>query len=97
MGEGNFWPQQNPHSLTDHKKFVASDYVGDPYGCAKFGANPSTGGRGVFYANVWNITKILFVPFLFHDGSNDVDLCKNVSFGGFVDIAAHFGGDTRLT
>jgi len=26
------------------KKFVASDYVGDPYGCAKFGANPSTGG-----------------------------------------------------
>jgi len=22
------------------KKFVASDYVGDPYGCAKFGANP---------------------------------------------------------
>jgi len=26
------------------KKLVASDYVGDIYGCAKFGANPSTGG-----------------------------------------------------
>ena len=37
------------------KKFVASDYVGDPYGCAKFGANTSTGG---FWANGWNITKI---------------------------------------
>ena len=61
MGEGNFWPQQNPHSLTDHKKFVASDYVGDPYGCAKFGANPSTGGGGGFCANGWNITKILFI------------------------------------
>jgi len=52
MGEGNFDPPQNPHPLTDHqkicKKFVAIDYVGDPYGCAKFGANPSTGG---FWAN----------------------------------------------
>jgi len=61
MGEGNFWPPQNPHPLTAHKKFVASDYVGDRYGCAKFGANPSTGGRGVFCANGWNITKILFM------------------------------------
>ena len=43
------------------KKFVASDYVGDPYGYAKFGANPSTGG---FWANGWNITKFfLFIPF----------------------------------
>ena len=31
------------------KKFVVSDYVGSPYGCAKFGANPSTGGG--FWAN----------------------------------------------
>ena len=43
-----FDPPQNPHPLTDHQKIVASDYVGDPYGCAKFGANPSTGG---FWAN----------------------------------------------
>ena len=39
-------PPQNPHPLTDHQKIVASDYVGDPYGCAKFGANPSTGASG---------------------------------------------------
>jgi len=35
---------QNRHPLTDHKKLVTGDYVDDPYGCAKFGANPSTGG-----------------------------------------------------
>ena len=69
IGENNFWsPPQNPHSSTDHQKIVASDYIGDPYGCAKFGANPSTGG---FWANGWNITKFffifiyLFIPF-FH-------------------------------
>ena len=27
------------------------------------------------------------------DGSNDADSCKDVPFGGFVDIAPHFGGD----
>jgi len=85
--------------LTDHKKFVASDYVGDPYGCAKFGANPSTGGTGWLLCKwvKYNENFIYLCLFLFHDGSNDVDLCKNVPFGGFVDIAAHFGGDTRLT
>ena len=36
-----------PRPIT--KKFVASDYVGDPYGCAKFGANPSTG----FFGGKW--------------------------------------------
>ena len=25
-------------------KFVTGDYIGDPYGCAKLGAYPSTGG-----------------------------------------------------
>jgi len=45
--------------LTDHQKFVASDYVGDPYGCGKFGENPSTGG---FWTNDCNITKhFLFI------------------------------------
>ena len=29
---------------TDHQKIVTGDYVGDPYGCAKLGAYPSTGG-----------------------------------------------------
>jgi len=41
-------PQRIHTPLPITKKFVASDYVGDPYGCAKFGANPSTGG---FWAN----------------------------------------------
>jgi len=28
------------------KKFGTGDYVGGPYGCAKFGANPSMGDSG---------------------------------------------------
>jgi len=31
-----------PQPIT--KKFVTGDYVGDPNGCAKLGAYPSTGG-----------------------------------------------------
>ena len=31
-----------PQPIT--KKFVTGDYVGDPYGCAKVGVYPSTGG-----------------------------------------------------
>jgi len=31
-----------PQPIT--KKFVTGDYVSDPYGCAKLGAYPSTGG-----------------------------------------------------
>jgi len=57
--------------------------------------------RRGFWANRWNITKILlFIPF-FHrtrrriftpDGSNDADSRKDVPFGSFVDIAPHYGG-----
>ena len=46
MGCGIFW---SPHRIRTRqpitKKFVTGDYVGDPYGCAKFGANPSMGGE----------------------------------------------------
>jgi len=90
------------------KKFVASDYVGDPYGCVKFGTNPSTGASGQmgelqlnFYLFIY-----LFIPFFINsptvqtrrrvftlDGSNDADSRKNVPFGGFVDTAFHFGGE----
>ena len=56
------WQFSTPHRIHTPwpitKKFVVSDYVGDPYICAKFGANPSTGG---FWANRWNITKFLFI------------------------------------
>ena len=51
--------------------------------------------------------QFLLIPFLFRnsptgftrrqiftlDGSNDVDSCKGVPFGGFVDIAPHLGGE----
>ena len=61
------WQFSTPHRIHTPwpitKKFVASDYVGDPYGCAKFGANPSTGG---FWANGWNITKFFFIYTFFH-------------------------------
>ena len=45
-----------PQPIT--RKFVTADYVGDPYGYAKLGAYPSTGG---FWAHGWNITKIIFI------------------------------------
>ena len=64
MGDGNFRPPQNPTPWPITKQFVASDYVGDPYGCA-FGANPYTGG---FWANGWNITNFfLFIYSFFHE------------------------------
>ena len=44
-GKGQF---STPHRIDTPqpitKKFVTGDYVGDPYGCAKLGAYPSTGG-----------------------------------------------------
>ena len=55
-----FDPPQNRHLSTDHQKI--GDYVGDPYGCAKLGAYPSTGD---FWAHGWNITKIIFIYALF--------------------------------
>jgi len=35
---------QNPHHLTNHQKIGTGNYVGSPYGCAKFVANPPMGG-----------------------------------------------------
>jgi len=43
-----FDPSQNPHHLTNHQKCGTGDYVGGPYGCAKFGANLPMWG---FWAN----------------------------------------------
>jgi len=44
-GKGQF---STPHRIDTPqpitKKFVTGDYVGDPYGCAKLRAYPSTGG-----------------------------------------------------
>jgi len=41
MGDRNFG-----HPLTDRKKCVTGDYVGDPYSCAKFGAHPPLEASG---------------------------------------------------
>jgi len=63
--------------------------------------------HGSFWANAWNIMKILYIylyPLFFInsptcqiswrifmlDGSNDVDLRKNVPFMGFIYIHIHF-------
>jgi len=37
---------QNPHPVTNYQKICHGDYIGHPYGSAKFGANPSTGASG---------------------------------------------------
>jgi len=46
------WQFSTPHRINAPrpitKKFGTGDYVGGPYGFAKFGANPSMGG---FWAN----------------------------------------------
>ena len=98
-GRGQF---STPHRINTPwpitKKFVASDYVGDPYGCAKFGANPSTGG---FWENRWNITKNFFHQLTYRsDPSTDFHAwwlkrrgsAQGLPFGGFVDIASQFWG-----
>jgi len=41
MGNGNF-----RHPLTDNQKIGTDDYLGVPYGGAKFGANLSKGASG---------------------------------------------------
>ena len=56
------WQFSTPHRIDTPqpitKIFVIGDYVGDPYGCAKLGAYPSTGG---FWAYKWNIIQIIFI------------------------------------
>ena len=86
-----FDPPQNKYPLTDHQKIGTGDYVVGPYGCAKFGANPSIGG---FWANRWNTNFFYLYPFFMNsptgetrrqiftlDDSNDADSRKDVPFG----------------
>jgi len=44
------WQFSTPHTINTRrpitKKFGTGVYVGGPYGCAKFGANPSMGASG---------------------------------------------------
>ena len=90
-----------PWPITE--KFGTGDYVGGLYGCAKLDANPS---MHMIWANGWNITIFYIYLFFINSptgktrqliftlgGSNDADSRKDVTFGGFVDIAPHFGGE----
>ena len=67
-GRGQF---STPHRIYTPwpitKKIVASDYVGDPYGYAKFGVNPSTGG---FWANGWNEQKFYLFIYTFFSSTH---------------------------
>jgi len=81
------------------------DYVGDPYGCAKLGAYPSTGG---FWAHGWIITKIIFIYTFFEeltyrsDPSTDFHalwlkrrgLAQGCAFLGFFSHCSPFRGST---
>ena len=51
MGDANFRPPTESTPLIDHQKIGTGDYIGGPYDCAKFGANPSMGllGKWVKY------------------------------------------------
>jgi len=76
--------------------------VGDSYTETKFIANPSKGGRGLLGEWV-KYSIFLFIPsfsgthhtgqidgkIFTLNGSNNADSCKDVPFGGFVDIALH--------
>ena len=92
-----------PQPIT--KKFVTGDYVSDPYGYAKLGAYPSTGGLLSTWVK-YNQNYFIYTPFLrnsptgqtrrrifTHDGcSNDADSRKDVPFWEFFYIAPHLGG-----
>ena len=88
------------------KKFGTVDYVREGTQYTKFDTNPPTGG---FWANGWNITKIIFYLYLFfsgtrtgqtrgwiftRDSSKDVKSRKDVPFGGLNDVPLNFGGKT---
>jgi len=86
------------------KKFVTGDYVGDPYGCAKLGAYPSTGGRLGTWVK-YNQNYFYLCPLfgnsptgqtrqriLTHDSSNDADSRKDAPFKEFFYIASHVNG-----
>ena len=85
------------------KKFGTLDYVREGTLYTKFDTNPSTGG---FWANGWNITKIIFYLYLFfsgtctgqtrgriftRDSSKDVKSRKDVPSGGLNDVPLNFG------
>ena len=60
MGIGKFQPPPHKINIPEpiDKKFGTIDYAREGTSYTKFGRNPFTGG---FWANGWNITKIIFI------------------------------------
>ena len=103
-GKGQF---STPHRIDTPqpitKKFVTGDYVGDPYGCAKLGAYPYTGG---FWAHgKYNQNYFCLYPFFWErtyrsDTATDFHawwlkrrgLAQGCAFLGIFHIAPHLGG-----
>ena len=88
------------------KKIGTVDYVREGTPDTEFGTDPPTEG---FWANGWNITKIIFIYTSFfpgtrtgrtrgwiftRDSSKDVKSCKDVAFGGLNDVPLNFGPKT---
>ena len=97
-------PPQNGYPWTQKIQHNWLRPWGDPY--TKFGTNPATGG---FWANGWNITKIIFVflpsfsdsptghtrwSIFMRDSSKDVKSRKDMPFGGLNDAPLNFWGKT---
>jgi len=104
MGNGKFRPSPTESTpLNDHQKIVTCDYVGNPYNCAKFAANPFLG----FSGQMDEITQYFYLC-LFSGTHPHVRLVDDFSplmalttrtlarmffRGGFVDIAPNFEGE----
>jgi len=78
------WQFSTPHRINTPwpitNKIGTGDYVGGPYSCAKFGANPSMGG---FWANGWNITKF-FKIYLYLFSSTHLQVRRDDGFSGLM-------------
>jgi len=64
MGIGKFQPSTKSISLNRSTKEIDTiDYIREGTSYTRFGRNPFTGG---FWANGWNITKIIFIYLFIH-------------------------------
>jgi len=78
MGDGNFRPDTESTLLDRSPKNGTGDYVGGPYGCAKFGANLSMVrflGKWVkyneFFLFIWPYGLLLYLLSFFLSFFND--------------------------
>jgi len=65
MRDGNFRPPTESTPLDRSPKIGTGDYVGGPYGCAKFGTNPVMGLLGK-----WVKYNELFFIYTFFSGTH---------------------------